>query len=46
VRRYRQATQVRDAKGQIFETVYDLDGLVQSITRIDTTPSIPLMSVP
>jgi hypothetical protein len=41
-----RAIKVQDAKGQIFETVYDLDGIVQSIKRNDTTPSIPLMSVP
>ncbi len=39
-----RATQVQVAKGQVFLTDYDNDGLVNSVTRTDTNPDIPVVT--
>ncbi len=39
-----RATEVEDGAGQVFETTYDLDGKMQSVTRTDTTPDVNVVS--
>lgn len=40
-----KAIKTRNAKGFIFETQYDNDGLVQSVVRTDVVPSKPILNV-
>ena len=39
-----RAVTVEDAAGKVFETAYNADGQVESVTRTDTNPDVPIVT--